>query len=312
MMLPLALGVLSKMDREKERNTYTFVLLGIAYSASVGGMGTLVGSPPNAIVASQLNLTFADWLIYGMPVMALLLPLVIFILYMNFKPKFNQDFEFEFEKIGFNRNRIVTLIIFILVAFFWVFGGFINPVLSELLGLKAKIGSFDSVVAVVGALALCVTRVVNWDQIQENTEWGVLFLFGGGLTLSAVLSQTGASRIMADGIVALIEGKHYFIICLIIAAFIISLTEFTSNTASAALLVPIFVSIAQALNMNPLGFALIIGLGASCAFMMPVGTPPNAIVYGTGMVRQKDMLRSYKIDLLCMVVIAAIGYLFWL
>ncbi|VEI44247.1 CitT protein [Actinobacillus equuli] len=94
-------------------------------------------------------------------------------------------------------------------------------------------------VAMVAALALCASRVTTWNQLQEGTEWGVLFLFGGGLTLSYVLSHTGASKIMAEGIVSLIEGKHYYIICLIIAAFIVCLTEFTSNTASAALLVPI-------------------------------------------------------------------------
>ncbi|MDD0823129.1 DASS family sodium-coupled anion symporter [Mannheimia sp. AT1] len=312
MMLPLALGILSKMDKVSEHNTYTFVLLGIAYSAGIGGMGTLVGSPPNAIVASQLHLSFSQWLMYGLPMMLLLLPLVIFILYLNFKPKFKGEFQFEFEQIGLNKNRIITLIIFIFIACCWILGGKLNPLLSQFLGLKTNIGSFDSIIALAASLLLCVTKVVSWKQIQEGTEWGVLFLFGGGLTLSAVLSHTGASRIMAEGIVALIEGKHYFIICLIIAAFIVVLTEFTSNTASAALLVPIFISIAEALNMNPLGFALIIGLGASCAFMLPVGTPPNAIIYGTGLIRQRDMLKSYKMDLLCMLIIATAGYLFWL
>lgn len=312
MMLPLAMGILSNMDREKEHNTYVFVLLGIAYSASIGGMGTLVGSPPNAIAASQLGIGFAEWMMYGFPVMMLLLPMMIGVLYLTFKPKFNSSFEFNFEKIGMNRNRWITMSVFLFTAICWMGSGFINPLLSGLFGLEKNIASFDSVVALIAALLLCATKVASWNQIQENTEWGVLFLFGGGLTLSAILSQTGASKIMADGIVSLIEGKHYLIICLIIAAFIVALTEFTSNTASAALLVPIFISIANALGMSPLGFALIIALGASCAFMLPVGTPPNAIVFGTGMVQQRDMLRSYKLDLLCIVIIATIGYLFWL
>lgn len=312
MMLPLAMGILSNMDREKEHNTYVFVLLGIAYSASIGGMGTLVGSPPNAIAASQLGIGFAEWMMYGLPVMTLLLPLMIGVLYLTFKPKFNREFEYHFEKIKMNSERWITLIIFLFVALCWVGSSFINPWIANLIGLGHKIESFDSVMALIGALLLCMSKVVNWQQIQDNTEWGVLFLFGGGLTLSAVLGQTGASKIMADAIVSLIEGKHYALICLIIAAFIVVLTEFTSNTASAALLVPIFISIASVLGMSPFGFALIIALGASCAFMLPVGTPPNAIVFGTGMVKQKDMLRSYKLDLLCIVMIATIGYLFWL
>ncbi|VEI44245.1 di- and tricarboxylate transporter [Actinobacillus equuli] len=133
------------------------------------------------------------------------------------------------------------------------------------------------------------------------------------MTLSAVLGQTGASKIMADGIVALIDGSHFYVIGLIVAAFIIFLTEFTSNTASAALLVPIFISIAQALNMPPLGLALIIGLGASCAFMLPVATPPNAIVFGTGQIKQNEMVKAgFWLNVICIVVIATIGYLFWL
>ncbi|MFK5222996.1 DASS family sodium-coupled anion symporter [Glaesserella parasuis] len=313
MMLPLAMGILSKLDKETHHNTYVFVLLGIAYSASIGGMGTLVGSPPNAIVASQLNLTFADWLKYGLPIMFILMPLMIATLYVVFKPKFDVTFEHSFEKIELNRERIITLSIFGVIAICWVFGDKINPLISGLLGLQGKIGSFDSIVALFAAVLICITRVASWDDIQKNTEWGVLMLFGGGLTLSSVLGQTGASKVMADGIVFLIEGGHFYLIGLLVAAFIIFLTEFTSNTASAALLVPIFISIAQALNMPPVGLALIIGLGASCAFMLPVATPPNAIVFGTGQIKQSEMVKAgFWLNIICIFVIATAGYLFWL
>lgn len=313
MMLPLAMGILSKLDKRENHNTYVFVLLGIAYSASIGGMGTLVGSPPNAIVASQLNLSFADWLKYGLPIMFILMPLMIGILYVVFKPKFNVTFEHSFETIELNRDRIITLAIFGLIAFCWVFGDKVNPALSGLLGLEGKIASFDSIVALFAAVLICITRVATWEDIQRNTEWGVLMLFGGGLTLSAVLGKTGASKVMADGIVFMIEGGHFYLIGLIVAAFIIFLTEFTSNTASAALLVPIFISIAQALNMPPIGLALIIGLGASCAFMLPVATPPNAIVFGTGQIKQSEMVKAgFWLNIICVFVIATVGYLFWL
>lgn len=313
MMLPLAMGILSKLDKETHHNTYVFVLLGIAYSASIGGMGTLVGSPPNAIVASQLNLTFADWLKYGLPIMFILMPLMIATLYVVFKPKFDVTFEHSFEKIELNRKRIITLSIFGVIAICWVFGDKINPLISGLLGLQGKIGSFDSIVALFAAVLICITRVASWDDIQKNTEWGVLMLFGGGLTLSSVLGQTGASKVMADGIVFLIEDGYFYLIGLLVAAFIIFLTEFTSNTASAALLVPIFISIAQALNMPPVGLALIIGLGASCAFMLPVATPPNAIVFGTGQIKQSEMVKAgFWLNIICIFVIATAGYLFWL
>ncbi|AHG86027.1 DASS family sodium-coupled anion symporter [Bibersteinia trehalosi] len=312
MMLPLAMGILSKMDQEKEHNTYVFVLLGIAYSASIGGMGTLVGSPPNAIVASNLHLTFSDWLGYGLPVMLILLPIVFGTIYIVFKPNLNSRFSFEFEQIEFNTQRIITLAIFLFIAVCWVFSSKINPILSAVFGVKS-IGAFDSIVAILAAVLLCIARVVDWEQIQRNTEWGVLFLFGGGLTLSAVLGKTGASKVMADGLVAVIEGGHYYIIGLLVAAFIVFLTEFTSNTASAALLVPIFISIAEALGMPPIGLALIIGLGASCAFMLPVATPPNAIVFGTGQVKQSEMIKAgIWLNLICILVIATYGYLFWI
>lgn len=313
MMLPLAMGILSELDPKQNHNTYVFVLLGIAYSASIGGMGTVIGSPPNAIVASQLHLTFADWMKYGLPIMLMLLPLMIAILYVIFKPNFSVKFEQSFEKIELNRSRIITLSIFTVIALGWIFGDKLNPFIANLLGIQGKIASFDAMLALVAAALICITRVANWQQIQENTEWGVLFLFGGGLTLSAVLGKTGASKIMADGVVSLIEGGHFYVIGLIVAAFIIFLTEVTSNTASAALLVPIFISIAQALNMPPLGLALIIGLGASCAFMLPVATPPNAIVFGTGQIRQTEMVKvGFWLNIICVFVIATVGYLFWL
>lgn len=313
MMLPLAMGILSQLDREKEHNTYVFVLLGIAYSASIGGMGTLVGSPPNAIVASNLHLTFADWLWYGLPIMIILLPIMIGTLYIIFKPKLHINFEQSFESIEMNSVRVLTLVIFVVIALTWVFSGQINPLISGLLGLQKNIASFDSVVALLAAIAICSTGIASWKQIQESTDWGVLMLFGGGLTLSAVLKDSGASKILADSIVFMIEGQHFYLIGLLVAVFIIFLTEFTSNTASAALLVPIFISIAQSLGMPEIGLALIIGLGASCAFMLPVATPPNAIVFGSGQVKQSEMVKAgFVLNLVCIVVIATVGYMFWL
>ncbi|MDG2959989.1 DASS family sodium-coupled anion symporter [Bisgaard Taxon 10/6] len=313
MMLPLAMGVLSQLDKEREHNTYVFVLLGIAYSASIGGMGTLVGSPPNAIVASQLHLTFSDWLWYGLPIMIILMPLMIGALFIVFKPRLNFRFEQKFERVEMNADRWKTLLIFTFVALCWIFSSQLNPIFSELLGLPKKVGSFDSVVAMLAAVLIAVAGVASWKQIQDNTEWGVLLLFGGGLTLSEVLKNSGASKIMADGIVFLIQDGHFYLIGLIVAAFIIFLTEFTSNTASAALLVPIFISIAQALGMPELGLALIIGLGASCAFMLPVATPPNAIVFGVGVIKQNEMVKAgFVLNIVSIFVIATIGYLFWL
>ncbi|MDO5608571.1 MAG: DASS family sodium-coupled anion symporter [Capnocytophaga sp.] len=311
MMIPLAIGMLRQLDFESNKGTYIFVILGIAYSANIGGMGTLVGSPPNAIVASQLHLTFSDWLLYGFPFMLLLMPLMMLVMYFVFRPDFKQKIAIEFQKESLNRKQWITLIIFGITSLCWISGSFLNPMISEVLGI-AKIGSFDSLVALAATVIICATGVSSWKEIQHNTDWGVLMLFGGGLTLSAVLTNSGASKIMVDGIVFLIEGKHFFWIGLLVATFVIFLTEFTSNTASAALLVPIFISIAQALHMDPLGLSMIIGLGASCAFMLPVATPPNAIAFGTGFVSQRDMIKAgFILNIISIVLISVMAYLFW-
>ena len=212
-----------------------------------------------------------------------------------------------------NGQRVLTLVILVLLHFVGYLVVILIQSFQVYFGLAKNIGSFDSVVALLAAVIICSTGVANWKQIQESTDWGVLMLFGGGLTLSAVLKDSGASKVLADGIVFLVQGQHYYLIGLLVATFIIFLTEFTSNTASAALLVPIFISIAQSLGMPEIGLALIIGLGASCAFMLPVATPPNAIVFGTGEVRQSDMVKAgFILNIVCILVIATIGYYFWL
>lgn len=311
MMVPLAIGMLKNIDYQTNKGTYAFVILGIAYSASIGGMGTLVGSPPNAIVASQLHLTFSDWLKYGMPTMIGLMPLMLLTMFLVFKPKLKIKIETKQDIEKLNRNQYITIAIFATTALCWIFGTYLNEFISNILNIN-KIEEFDAVVAMTAAALICVTNVASWKQVQDNTDWGVLMLFGGGLTLSAILKNSGADKAMVDAIVVLIEGKNYYLIGLLVATFIIFLTEFTSNTASAALLVPIFISIAEALNMNPLGLSLIIGLGASCAFMLPVATPPNAIAYGTGMVNQRDMIRAgFVLNVFSIIFISLIAYWFW-
>ncbi|MDO5615330.1 MAG: DASS family sodium-coupled anion symporter [Cruoricaptor ignavus] len=311
MMIPLAIGMLRQLDYKTHKGTFIFVILGIAYSANIGGMGTVIGSPPNAIVASQMKLTFADWLLYGMPFMIILMPLMILVLYLVFRPNFKQNIEINTSNEPLNKKQILTLVIFGTVSLCWILGGFLNPLFSGWLGIQ-KIESFDSIVALAVSVVICATGVANWKQIQEHTDWGVLMLFGGGLTLSAVLTNTGANKILVEGIVFLIEGKHFFWIGLLVATFVIFLTEFTSNTAAAALLVPLFISIATALDMNPLGLTMIVGLGASCAFMLPVATPPNAIAFGTGLIKQKDMLKAgFYLNIVSIILISIMAYLFW-
>ncbi|WP_048747892.1 SLC13 family permease [Capnocytophaga ochracea] len=312
MIIPLAMGLLKNIDYESNKGTYAFVILGVAYSASIGGMGTLVGSPPNAIVASQLNITFSEWLRYGMPTVLGLMPLMIGTLYVVFRPKLNikiTSTEGVVDKL--NGKQYLTILIFLITALCWIFSDLINETLTSFIGIE-KIKDFDAVVAMIAAVFVCFFGVAEWKQIQENTDWGVLMLFGGGLSLSVILTQSGASKALVDSVQFLIADSNYFVIGLMVATFIIFLTEFTSNTASAALLVPIFISVAENLGVNPLGLSLIIGIGASCAFMLPVATPPNAIAYGTGKVSQRDMIKAgFVLNILCIIFISVVAYYFW-
>ena len=314
MMLPLAIGMLSQIDFKSNTNTFVFVLLGIAYSASIGGIGTLVGTPPNAIVAANLKITFAEWLKYGIPIVAIFMPLMIATLYFCFKPNLKHTITInDKDKIAMTREKWLTLAIFAFIAVCWIFSAQLNPFFSKILGLPKQMAQFDSVIAIFAAILVCAFRVVSWKKVQESTDWGVLMLFGGGITLSVILKDSGASKVMADAVISAVQGGHLFLIGLAVSIFIVLLTEFTSNTASAALLVPLFISIAESLGAPPLGLALIIGIGASCAFMLPVATPPNAIVFGTGYIKQSQMIKAgLWLNVFCSVIIAVMAYVFWL
>ncbi|MDO4626843.1 MAG: SLC13 family permease [Pasteurellaceae bacterium] len=312
MMLPLALGVLGNLDVKTHSPIYVFVLLGIAFSSSIGGMGTIVGSAPNALLATQIKISFSEWLAYGIPVTILLMIAMVISLLVILRPNFNVPFSTDVETIPLTRPRLLTLIIFCVGALLLIFSSQIEPWLRGLLELPQKITSFDAVIGLFIVIALCVCNTANWSQIQQRTEWGVLMLFGGGLVLSIVLKNTGASKILADTIAEHIRNEHLLIITCVLAAFIVFLTEFTSNTASAALMLPIYISIANSLNLPPLALASIIACGASCAFMLPIATPPNAIVFSTGHIKQIEMVKvGFLLNLASIAILGGLSYFFW-
>ncbi|MDO6459620.1 DASS family sodium-coupled anion symporter [Granulosicoccaceae sp. 1_MG-2023] len=284
MMLPLAIGMLSQIDRKNDRGTFVFVLLGIAYSASLGGLGTIVGSPPNAIAAKSLDLSFVDWMKFGLPIMIVLTPLLLGAMYLVLKPDLNVRISsIDQPDIPWTKPRIITIIVFAITALSWVFG--------KKLGAYFEISSMDSVIALSAAVAVVGLGLVSWKQVSDNTDWGVLMLFGGGIALSNVLKNSGASLVMGETVANALSTAPLLVVMLVISVFIIFLTEFASNTASAALLVPVFVAIAENMGLPTEVLVLIIGIGASCAFMLPVATPPNAIVFGTGLIKQSEMVR---------------------
>lgn len=313
MMLPLTLGILKKVDLKTNRALYVFVLLGVAFSASIGGIGTLTGSAPNAILASQLKITFSEWLFYGIPVAILLMIGMVFSLLVVLRPNFNVPFEISLEEIPLTSKRKITLAVFVIAAFFLVFGSWLEPFIRSVLELSQPIKNFDAVVAMTAVIILCITHTATWSEIQDRTEWGVLMLFGGGLVLGIVLKETGASKILADTIVNYIGMQHWLVMTLVLTAFIVFLTEFTSNTATAALMTPIFISVAEGLGLPPVSLAAIVACSASCAFMLPIATPPNAIVFSTGYIKQSEMVKvGFILNIISTAVIGGLTYFFWI
>ena len=304
MMLPLAMGMMSHLDPEKDRKTFVFVLLGIAYASSVGGLGSLVGSPPNAIAAKALGLDFRGWMNYGLPMMLALMPLVLFSMYVVLRPDFSRKVDIgDSEPIPWNLPRLLTLLVFIVTAIAWILGAQIKSTFG--------IDSPDTVVALAAAVTVVVLGLVTWRDVAANTDWGVLLLFGGGITLSSLLDKSGASLALGQALASQFVTTHPFIVILAVSAFIIMLTEFTSNTASAALLVPVFASIATQLNLPKEALVMVIGIGASCAFMLPVATPPNAIVFGTGLIKQREMMQvGMLLNVLCIILVTLWAYFF--
>ncbi|HCE2649755.1 TPA: DASS family sodium-coupled anion symporter [Vibrio parahaemolyticus] len=305
MMLPLVLGVMTKLDAKKNHNTFLFVLLGIAYSASIGGIATLVGSPPNAIAAAEVGLNFTEWMKLGLPISLILMPIAILVLYTMTKPDLSHKFELDHKPVEWTNGKMVTLAIFLLTVTLWIFSKPINT----MLGGFAK---FDTLVAIGAILLLGASRAVEWKDIEKKTDWGVLILFGGGICLSNVLKATGTSVFLAHSLTGFLEQAGVLLTILSVVAFVVFLTEFASNTASAALLVPVFATIAEALGLSPVILSALIAVAASCAFMLPVATPPNAIVFGTGHIKQKEMMRiGFVLNIACIGALTLFAWLFW-
>lgn len=310
MVLPMALGLLQDSDSPGSETDASdgigprermFVLLGVAYSASIGGIGTLVGSPPNAIAAAQAGIGFADWMRLGLPMVALLMPLMVGVLYLMLRPSLGGRMALTQQTFEWTPARRTTLAIFALTAACWIG----SAPLGRVLGITADM---DSWIAMAALVALVASRNLDWDTLERKTHWGVLLLFGGGLALSQVMQLSGASAFLAGALVNAVQGAPTLWLLLGVVAFVVFLTELVSNTASAALMIPIFLGVGPALGLSGPLLAAAIAVAASCAFMLPVATPPNAIVFATSLVPQATMMRcGLVLNIVCIGAIALVA-----
>lgn len=288
-------------DEAGVRNFGIALMLGIAYSASIGGIGTLIGTPPNALLASvlqttyQVQIDFVTWMMFGVPVVIVMLPIAWLLLTRLMFPIRNLDtssagemLRDELDALGpMRRNELMVLAIFMLAALGWIFG---KPI-SNMTGLPFN----DTSVALIAALLLYAIPsslkqgefLLDWSSAKD-LPWGILLIFGGGLAIAQAFESSGLAASIGASMQGL-DGMNIWLFVLLSSALIVMLTEVTSNTASAATFLPILGAIAIGLGQDPLLLMLPVALGASMAFMMPVATPPNAIVFSYEPMKIADM-----------------------
>lgn len=342
MMLPIGLAVIGEVTgttgKERSGNFGLCLMLGIAYAASIGGAATLVGTPPNIVLAGTMTRIFPDaprigfgqWMIFGVPFVLMFLPITWLLLTRVLCPigamgGTQSDGEGAVtERLAalgpMNRGESIVLAVFCMTALAWIFradlqiGEFTIPGWSQLLPDAKYVN--DGTVAVFFAVLLFVIPVdrkageyaLDWDWAQR-IPWGVLLLFGGGFAIAQGFSDTGLVE-WAGGHLSVLSGFPLLVILMILCASVTFLTEFTSNTALATIMLPILaVTATQGLHVHPLVLLVPATLSASMAFMMPVATPPNALVFGSGHVTVSQMARAgLVLNLVGIILVVALTY----
>jgi len=300
MMLPIGLSMINMAHASSQDDFGKAVLLAIAYSASIGGIATLIGTPPNALLAAylsksyQIHISFADWMLLGVPLALVMLVVCwLWLCKIHFKLPANSDgqhnFKQELSALGpLRRTETLVLIVFGFAALSWIS----QQWLVKWTGLPLN----DTMIALIAATLLFVLpgeqqqRLLVWKDSQQ-LPWGVLLLFGGGLSMADQIQKTGVSEILAQQL-SLLQGVPPVFILLTVTSLIIFLTEVTSNTATAAAFLPLLGPVAVSMDLSPLYLVVPAALAASFAFMLPVATPPNAIVFASGKLQIKDMVKA--------------------
>lgn len=326
MILPVGLAIVSQLKDNPstiENENLIFgkaLMLAIAYSASIGGMATLIGTPPNLVLAGVvqetygIEISFAQWFIFGFPIAIILLIICWFYLTkvaFQFKqkefPGGKKEIENQLEKLGkISFEEKMVLAVFLLTALAWVSRSFIiNKFIPEI---------DDSIIAIAASLLLFVlpsknrkVSLLTWEDAVK-LPWGILLLFGGGMALAKGFDESGLA-IWFGGQLNQFGNMHLFIVLFMIIALVNFLTEITSNLATTAMLLPILVSLAVGIQVHP--YFLLVGatLAASCAFMLPVATPPNAVVFGSGYIKIEEMVKKgIWMNLLSIVIVSIFVY----
>lgn len=338
MMVPIALAVIYQtadlieqegLDITVGEGEFSFgvaLMLCVAYGASVGGVATLIGTPPNLVfagIAGELygqQITFVEWMFYGVPISIIGLAIVyVYVTRLAMSPEFDQlpggadVIDEELAKLGeMAKQERLVLVVFVGMAISWISAGFLPE------GLVPD--EPDTVVAIAGALALFMiptttpegerTFLLDWTN-GVQIPWGVILLFGGGLSIAAGFQETGLAEWLGEQL-AVLDGVSMVIVLFVVVLLTIFLTEVTSNTATATMLMPILGALAVGISVHPFGLMVAGATAASFAFMLPVATPPNAIVFGSGYITIPQMAKvGSGLNLIAIFLITALALL-WL
>ncbi|WP_017754453.1 SLC13 family permease [Calidifontibacillus oryziterrae] len=330
MMMPIALSVLThvkdSLKGENEQATTNFgkvLLLGVAYSASIGGLGTLIGTPPNTIFAGVvrelygIDISFAKWMLFGVPISAFLLLVAwIYLTKVAFPLKIKElpggkaiihEQKISLGNMSYEEKAVA--VVFVATALAWITRTFVLE--------RFVSGINDTVIAIMAAVVLFLIpskkgedgMLLTWDDAKK-LPWDILLLFGGGLAIAKGFKDSGLALWIGEQL-TILQGIHFILIIAAVATLVLFLTEITSNTATATMMFPIMASLALAIGVHPYGLMIAAGLAASCAFMLPVATPPNAVVFGSGLLKIKDMAKAgFWLNIFCIFIITLFIFFF--
>ena len=326
MMLPVALAIIAQLKdnpQTLDNENITFgkaLMLAIAYSASIGGMATLIGTPPNLVFAGviktnyNIEITFLEWMSFGLPVSIILLTICWAYLtkyafkfkskeFSSGKDEINNQIK-SLGKISYEEKTV--LIVFIFTALLWIIQSFV---------LKKLIPNIDdTIIAIISAVTLFIlptrnikSTILKWEDTTK-LPWGILLLFGGGMALAKGFDSSGLAVWIGNQLSSL-ESFPFILLLFILIASVNFLTEITSNLATTAMILPVLVSLSTVINIHP--YYLLIGatVAASCAFMLPVATPPNAVVFGSKLLTINDMVKKgFWMNLISIFVLTLLVY----
>ena len=302
LMIPIGLAALTATGLKPLKSRYSkTVVLGIGYAATIGGVGTLIGTPPNLIAVrmlaeSGIHVDFLGWMMYAMPLVVIMIGVAWVVLSLLNKPEIKEVKAPVLKEKKMDRNQKIVLWTFFLTALLWV--------------TETFHGIHNSVIAMIPLAVFYLTNVLDTSDLPK-IGWDALILIGGGLSLGVAIHSTGLDLAIAGALGGSIANHMPYVTLALLALFSIAFTAFVANTAGSAILVPIIIPLAPLLGFDPRVLAVLVGIAVSFDFIVPVGTAPNAIAYSTGYIRVKDMIKSGALISIIGGLLVALFSMFW-